>query len=107
MANWIKFSDRMPTEDDLDIHGGLFLCDPSGKGEYMKFGPFSHAFRAIYERYEGYYWLENNAPPVPKPRTLEDVVKEYLYNAGNTIQRLVLQDEMQDILEKKLDNQDS
>lgn len=100
MANWVKFSERMPTKNDLDIHGGLFLCGPDGKGEYMTFGPFSHAFRAIYERYEGYYWLEHTRP-APKPRTLEDVVKEYLYHAGNTIRRLELQDEMKEILERK------
>ena len=103
MAKWVKFSDRMPTEGDLDTHGGLFLCGPDGKGEYMTFGPFSHAFKAIYERYEGYYWLENNAPPVPKPRTLEDVARDMIvrYSYHNPLSKLIK--EMKEILERKDD----
>ena len=99
MANWVKFSDRLPTEDDLDYNGKLMFADKYGFTSYTR---WDCGDDSIVEHYMAYRWLEN-IPPLPKPRTLEDVVKEYLYHAGNTIQRLALQDEMLDILERKDD----
>lgn len=95
MANWVKFSDRLPTEDDLDAFGGLVVSDDEGNRDYVYWYRFQPEFPM-----KACYWLEN-IPPVPKPRTLEDVVREYVYHAGNTIRRLELQDEMKEILEKK------
>lgn len=49
-------------------------------------------------------WLENT-PDTPKPRTLEDVVRDYLTTTFD--RRPELEKEMKEILEKGLDNQDS
>lgn len=70
MSNWVKFSDRIPSEDDANADGVVFIQHGGG----VK----SVAYVDNAEHYEdGWFWLEG-VPPVPKPRTLEEVVRELL-----------------------------
>ena len=99
MANWVRFSERIPMGSDLDFQGMVFIQDEDGKLA-TAWVPDDASW--VRDRYKDCCWLEN-LPPLPKPRTLEDVVKEYLYCAVGGIRRLELKEEMQEILERKDD----
>ena len=107
MAKWVKFSDRLPTEDDLDDAEGLFLSDGNGRHYSTNSGWLAYS-----SYYDDWLWLED-VPPLPKPRTLEDVARDLCSTGFDfnwhiltaEVRRLV--NEMKEILEKGLDNQDS
>ena len=91
MSNWVKFSDRLPTEADAGPEGEVFVQHSGGM------------FTAdIYcsDLFEDCYWLAN-VPPLPKPRTLEDVVQQYL-DTSQPQPRVDLLNEMKEIIRKKL-----
>lgn len=116
MSKWVKFSDRHPTVANADSYGSVVILRDGNQ--------FGHVYLEMNEveikcgDYDDYHWLEN-VPPFP--RTLEDVVRDYLTTTGdmNTVfgpagnikalteRVLELQKEMREILEKGLDNQDS
>ncbi len=104
MAKWIKFSDRTPTEADTDTKGNLMVrCDKHGYW-YMRHIKVIKQNLSFYDK-RGLSWLEG-IPPLPKPRTLEDVVREYL--GGSDEECLLyrednrrLRKEMREILEEK------
>ena len=105
MSNWIKFSDRMPTEADADTGKKVI-----GKGMG---GDWYVTYLADVYRYPDccadHFWLEN-VPPLPKPRTLEDAVRDLLRYAEKRWRTVpvslpvycaVLFEEMKEILERK------
>ncbi len=65
MANWVRFSDRLPTEDDMNYEGEVVIQHEDGM--------LSTAWPLLHN-YKTSFWLEN-IPELPKPRTLEDVAK--------------------------------
>jgi len=101
MCNWVRFSDRLPTEADADIGGNVIVLHPDN----------SWYIKKCYGTEESNFWKRNdlfwlaNVPRRPKPRTLEDVVRDYLTTTFD--RRSELEKEMKEILEKGLDNQDS
>ena len=97
MSKWIRLSDREPTESDAVIDGrSILMCEPS-KGFTRCFTVDLGKFRANKWQRDNYYWL-CGVPEPPRIRTLEEVVKEYVYNAANTTRRLELEKEMKEIL---------
>ena len=92
MSNWIKFSDRMPTEADADTGKKVI-----GKGMG---GDWYVTYLADVYRYPDccadHFWLEN-VPPLPTPRTLEDVVRQYV-DTSKPQPRVDLLNEMKEIL---------
>tara|TARA_R110002020_G_scaffold419585_1_gene628753 strand:+ start:172 stop:462 length:291 start_codon:yes stop_codon:yes gene_type:complete len=95
MARWIKFSDRMPTEADADPDKKVI-----GKGAGGNWCVTYLADVCIFpDQYADHFWLAS----VPQPRTLEDVVREYLAASGDVGRRLELQKEMREILQKGQD----
>ena len=81
MSNWIKFSDRMPTEADADTGGYLIVLYPDDSVRGLKcFGTEKYQHR------HGVYWLAKrgdlfwlaNVPRRPKPRTMEDLANGLL-----------------------------
>ncbi len=99
MANWVKFSERLPKEKDCDGAGALFVMDEHGDRDTI-----SISYTELNaELFEDQFWLEN-VPDMPEPRTLEDVVEEYLSinvrDVGDRRHRMNLEKEMREILER-------
>ncbi len=71
MARWVKFSERLPTESDADRdnHVITFFETEGLSTRDIHFLDF--------ENREGWYWLEN-VPALPtKPKTIEDVARNF------------------------------
>ena len=68
MTKWIKFSDRLPTENDTDDANELITMHRNGTWDTVSL-PYTQLHKFIYE---DYFWMEN-VPSAPKPRTLEEV----------------------------------
>ena len=106
MAKWVKFTERMPTEGDLDNGGQVVIRNKNGT---LATAWIPHHRRRDAsgppDHYKDCFWLEN-LPRAPKPRTLEDVVWEFLSltvsnRPANFDRKLDLQGEMREILERK------
>ncbi len=101
MCNWVKFSDRLPTKSDANFDNEVFIqCQDGTRSTAC----LDHIDEGQHLPYPDWFWLENT-PDTPKPRTLEDVVRDYLTTTFD--RRSELEKEMKEILEKGLDNQDS
>jgi len=108
MSNWVKFSDRLPTEGDANINGDVIVHYADGAYAFVNIWNLDAPHNAVSSES---HWLDN-VPPVPKPRTLEDVARDMIGCDGIPITKpyvvhSALIEEMKDILEKLLDNQDS
>lgn len=107
MSKWIKFTDRLPTEADANIKGQVLILYPDGGMASVD----RLMQRNRMNKENNCCWLED-VPEPPKPRTLEDVVREYIETVINhrhyTDERAErgnrLVEEMRGILEKGDDN---
>ena len=77
MSNWVKFSDRLPSGADANSEGELFMQHEDGTRSITCTEFTEEEPDQCVEDYAGWFWLEN-VPPLSKPRTLEDVVREYV-----------------------------
>lgn len=94
MSNWVKFSDRMPTEFDANFSKEVIAMSDNGTWHTVM---LPHALHNP-SWYEHHFWLEN----VPKPpRTLDDVVRDYLSATGDISSRVKLQKEMKSFIKEK------
>ncbi len=73
MSNWVKFSDRLPTESDLNSEGEVFIVYEDGTQSIANWDYIQEDLSQCY----GWFWLAG-VPKPPKPRTLEDVIGEML-----------------------------
>ena len=89
MSKWVKFSDRLPTEADADLNKKV-IVKKAGGSWYIAY--LSEVCRCTYH-YADHFWLAN----VPKPRTLEDVVREYV-DTGKPQRVLDLLKEMKEFI---------
>ena len=99
MANWVKFSDRFPTEVDADEDGRVVISYGKVKSTaYLE--NLIEVMNAESELPNQLHWLEG-VPPTPEFWTLDEVVNEYLDTIEPYLEPALLQ-EMRDILEKGL-----
>ena len=96
MSNWVRFSDRMPTEADAGPEGEVFVQHSGGM-----MGTADIYWASDHDHHDTGFWLEN-VPPLPTPRTIKDVVLEYI-DAANWIEpwECRYRDEMKEILERE------
>lgn len=110
MANWVRFSERMPTEGDLDNGGQVVI---QGEDGTLATAWIPHHRRRDAsgppDHYKDCCWLES-LPPLPEPRTLEDVARDMIGCDGIPITKpcayvvhYALIEEMKEILERKDD----
>ena len=100
MSNWVKFSDRLPTEADADIDGNVMVLRPDNSWCIKKcYGTAGSIMSNLWVIECGdlhLLWLES-VPKRPKPRTLEDVVREYV-DTGKPQRVLDLLKEMKEFI---------
>ena len=95
MSNWVKFSERLPTEADANQYGWVIVLRRDDEYAYSSTDAMKNP-----DRYTEFCWLEG-VPSLPKPRTLEDVVRDYLADANwNEPWEQRYRDEMLEILER-------
>lgn len=75
MANWVKFTERMPRDSDVNHEGKVVIQYEDGTLTTAGFLWVLDDSGRLDTPYKDCYWLEN-VPELPKPRTLEDVAGE-------------------------------